>query len=313
MPQHYLGDLMWIPSIAELTNSIGNHDITLDPDFYAKHGQSFHGDHLEDPRQCIEIVTRSEPSVVFLQHQAAVIRLTRADGPKTAFKVFGSPYSQFQGDWAFGYESSNAMTLWDPIPLDTDIIVTHTPPRSHCDQKSNGMFVGCDALRRALSRARPPLAICGHVHEGRGYERVRWEPALIRTGPDADGVDGVSRGLLPPPGSKKQSLVDLTGKRMERLDNEGFSCSPASPSLISKSSGGSAVPEQGSARSLSVSDTQGLDHALQMLRKETCIVNAAIVATSWPHQGGKRFNAPIVVDLELPVWQDTTADDSQCI
>jgi len=37
-------------------------------------------------------------------------------------------------------------------------------------------------------------------------------------------------------------------------------------------------------------------------RKETCIVNAAIMASSWPYKTGKTFNAPIVVDLELPVW-----------
>jgi hypothetical protein len=29
------------------------------------------------------------------------------------------------------------------------------------------------------------------------------------------------------------------------------------------------------------------------------------VATSFPHRGGKRFNSPIVVDLELPVWHDS--------
>lgn len=229
--------------------------------------------------------------------------------------MFGSPYSQFQGKWAFGYESSNATALWDPIPLDTDIIVTHTPPRSHCDRKPNGTFVGCNALRQALSRVRPPLAICGHVHEGRGYERIRWQAALIGPGPDADGVDGVTRGVLPPPGSKKQSLVDLTGKREARLDSDGFSYSAPASSIPMLPSEVSAVPGQGLARSTSprAADTRGLDRALQTLRKETCIVNAAIVATSWPHRGGKRFNAPIVVDLELPVWQDTTSADSQCI
>jgi len=301
------------PSITELTNSVGNHDITLDPDFYAKHGARFHRDRLEDPRQCMELVTGSAPSVVLLQHQTAVIRLTRPDGPMTAFKVFGSPYSQSKGDWAFGYGSSNATALWNEIPLDADIIVTHTPPRSHCDQKPNGSFVGCDALRQALSRVRPPLAVCGHVHEGRGYERVRWQPALIRTRLYAHGVDNVTRGALSPPGSKKQSLVDLTGKRAERLDSEGFSCSPASPGPMSPSSGGSAVPEQDSVPYLSAADTQRLDHALQTLRKETCIVDAAVMATSWPHPGGKRFNAPIVVDLELPVWQGTAAAGSPCI
>jgi hypothetical protein len=41
-------------------------------------------------------------------------------------------------------------------------------------------------------------------------------------------------------------------------------------------------------------------------RKETCMVNAAIMASSWPHKGagGKKFNKPIVVDLDLPVWEE---------
>jgi hypothetical protein len=39
-------------------------------------------------------------------------------------------------------------------------------------------------------------------------------------------------------------------------------------------------------------------------QKETCIVNAAIAASSYPHTGGRKFNKPIVVDIDLPVWED---------
>ncbi|CAI7573494.1 unnamed protein product [Penicillium glandicola] len=311
----------------------GNHDVTLDPAFYEYHGQSFHGQHLEDSYHCLKIITES-PSVVLLRHEPAVIRLTRADGPNTVFKIFGSPYSQFQENWAFGYESSDAAALWGQIPIDTDIVVTHTPPQSHCDQKANGMFAGCAALRSALSLIRPHLAVCGHVHEGRGYERVRWRGKLatteagIETQPESDLVDHVSQGILPPVGSKKQSLVDLTGKRDKRLDNDGFSypgqrhhdlgqtqpLSSASPGSESSA----RVPEQASPQNspsahpslgtgIPDSSSRGFDYTLQTLRKETCIVNAAVVSTSWPHQGGKRFNSPIVIDLELPVWQDDHA------
>ncbi|KAJ5183538.1 hypothetical protein N7492_001154 [Penicillium capsulatum] len=291
----------------------GNHDVTLDSDFYAKHGYVFHGDRLEDPTQCLEIITGSTPSVVLLQHQAAVIRLTRPEGPNTVFKVFGSPYSQFRGNWAFGYETSDAVALWDQIPSDTDIVVTHTPPRSHCDQKPNAQSVGCVALRQALSRIRPPLAICGHVHEGRGYDRVRWRAALIGNG--LDEVERVTRGVLPPKGSKKQSLVDLTGKRGECLQNRGFShavpgthgtsaTGPTSETSAGSSAGGG--PKQGlepfDVPALGA-DSHGPGPVLQTLRRETCIVNAAILATSWPHRGGKRFNTPIIVDLALPVRQ----------
>lgn len=300
-----------------ITNgSTGNHDVTLDSEFYAQQGQGFHGDHLEDPTQCLETVMRSAPSVIFLQHQAATIQLTRADGPNTVFKVFGSPYSQSPGNWAFGYETDDAAALWDQIPPDTDVLVTHTPPRSHCDQKPDRTLVGCNALREAMSRIRPPLAVCGHVHEGRGYERVRWSSALIGTGLDADGVERVTQGVLPPSGSKKQSLVDLTGKRGDRLDSDGFSCEQccgasqtASISPASRLSAAGDMPDAVCRQtSLVAADTQGLArHPLQTFRRETCIVNAAIVANSWPHHGGKRFNSPIVVDLELPVRQGDNA------
>lgn len=197
------------------------------------------------------------------------------------------------------------------------------------------MFVGCDALRSALSFIRPHLVICGHVHEGRGYERVRWRGELTSAETETEtqakyaSVDCITHGILPPVGSKKQSLVDLTGKRGPRLDNEGFShlgqrqhdLPPVTRAMSTASpwSGSRAgVPEKASPRNLRNtypslgagrpnSSIRGFDYALQSLRKESCIVNAAVVATSWPHQGGKRFNSPIIVDLELPVWQDEHA------
>lgn len=38
-------------------------------------------------------------------------------------------------------------------------------------------------------------------------------------------------------------------------------------------------------------------------RKETCIVNAAIMARSHG-MGAKRYNQPIVVEIDLPVWEE---------
>lgn len=42
-------------------------------------------------------------------------------------------------------------------------------------------------------------------------------------------------------------------------------------------------------------------------RKETCIVNAAIMATSWG-RGPKRSNKPIVVDIDLPIREEGLVD-----
>lgn len=260
----------------------------------------------------------SSPSIVFLRHQSALIRLTRPDGPNTLFKVFGSPHSQFKGNWAFGYEDADGPVLWDQIPLDADVVVTHTPPHSHCDRKSTGESKGCKALRQALSDVRPMLSICGHVHESRGYERVRWP---LTSPSSCAGVEqySVIRGVLPPLGSKKQSLVDLTGKKAQRLDNDGFSnygllatsLPPSQDTVILPSSrDGFPDPNQEVRRQAQQMNNQNDfdDRKLEIRsrRKETCIVNAAIMANSWPHRGGKKFNTPIVVDLELPVWKEGT-------
>lgn len=234
----------------------------------------------------MELVERS-PSVIFLRHASALVKLTRPDGPRTMFKVFGSPYSRFQGVWAFGYDSAEeAQRLWDQIPLDVDIVVTHTPPLGYCDHRredgDKARSLGCDGLRQALSRVRPMLAVCGHVHEGRGYERVRWD----------DSDDGASRSAqeaaLPPMGSKKQSLVDLTGRKQRRLENISYTGAANASSLPHGTVG--------------ITNNGETPEGVIPVRKETCIVNAAIMATSFPHKEGKRFHKPIVVDLDLPAW-----------
>lgn len=186
--------------------------------------------------------------------------------------------------WAgFTYETGNDATrLWSAIPRDADVVVTHTPPHAHLDSRTAGPM-GCKALTRALRLTRPCLAVCGHVHEGRGVERVSW-------GSEPGAEDHVEQCDLPPSGSKKQGLVDLTGRRGRRLDNKAA----GSHAFLLPSSDGSALysAEQESPACVS----ERWDEA----RHETCIVNAAVMGSSWPHCGGKKFNPPVVIDVELP-------------
>ncbi|KAK3903416.1 Metallo-dependent phosphatase-like protein [Staphylotrichum tortipilum] len=305
----------------------GNHDITLDPLFYSKHGASFHNQNLQDPAKCLSLLT-SSPSITYLQHSSATIRLTRPDGPGTQFTVFGSPYSPQYRTWAFMYRrhppragSSHLSPspdeepstrpapaeLWAGIPLATDILVTHTPPRGHCDDA-----YGCDDLRAALARVRPRLHVCGHVHQGRGATRVRWDADGVGGGGRAGDGEGGGEGEKgeddnddeaaveasaqpwldphPDPASAKISLVDLTARRgNEPLNFEEDSVLPEEGD------------EQAGVDAGGVKQQRG--HRTRRGRRETCVVNPAIVATGWPHRGGKRFNKPIVVDIDLPVWR----------
>lgn len=169
----HAGDLTNQGSYAELEKAIkwleatdfetkivvaGNHDITLDRDFWRNHGSHFHSQNPHDPSKSQALLQHSS-SIQWLRHESAVIKLKSPSGPQTSFKIFGSPYSPAKDMWAFGYELDAATHLWEQIPDDIDILVTHTPPKGHCDG-NKGEAVGCEHLRRALGRVRPKLHVC---------------------------------------------------------------------------------------------------------------------------------------------------------
>lgn len=298
----------------------------MDRDFYLEHGSDFHNQpDLNDPAKCLSLLTSSS-TITYLQHSSATVRLTRPDGPGTEFTVFGSPYSPQYRHWAFMYPRPTAAALWAAIPPDTDILVTHTPPRGHCDGTH-----GCDDLQTALAGVRPRLHVCGHVHPARGARRVRWD--TDGPGNAAATEAGVEpwRDPHPDPASARISLVDLTARGGNRpLDFEeeaaaqggrpglpdpagrvscGGSAShpgpgsqdgvvgpgPPTPAGRGEGEGGPGLAPEIGPGSPGRADRAG--------RRETCVVNAAIVATAWPHVDGRRFNKPIVVDIDLPVWR----------
>lgn len=333
----------------------GNHDITLDRDFYARSRSSFHNQNPQDPEECISLFT-SSPTITYLCHSQATIRLTRPDGPQTTFTVFGSPYSPRLGLWAFDYARPSptsrsspgsrpgtagselspavpshaeptAAELWSSIPLNTDILVTHTPPHLHCDRSvTKGLNLGCEDLRRALWRVRPRLHVCGHIHDARGAERVRWDIDHSGKGLGAYAEIGVEQWEDPSPQGNKISLVDLTGRGRSKapLDNDGSRLATVPQSAPDAQAGdpdrhpSGCQCSSGTDRTLpGLGEDPGTSsrcnlEALRgrMGRQETCVVNAAIAATSWPHVGGKRFHKPIVVDLNLPVWDGQEAMDT---
>lgn len=87
-------------------------------------------------------------------------------------KIWGSPFSPIFYDWAFMGDLATLKEIWDLIPSDTDIIVTHCPAFGIVDQiQPSSISVGCPALRDKLKEIKPKYHICGHIHPAYGvYE-----------------------------------------------------------------------------------------------------------------------------------------------
>lgn len=267
---------------------------------------------------CIQLVG-SYGSITFLNHEAADIRLTKGNGPRTSFKVFGSPYSPRHGLWAFGYEPNRALVLWNTVPLDSDVLITHTPPKSHCDECGTKRAIGCESLLQRLSSVRPSLHVCGHVHEGRGVDRVQWDLAS----PEARFEEiATSHWEDRDRNNKKQCLLDLSRRGPEPLQNIAAAKITAEDThkhLPEGTFGAPAVTEVNDQEVTPPVQHQGFttlskgrDDALErrMERKETCVVNAAIMASSWPYKAksGSKYNKPIVIDIDLPIWHEPSQD-----
>jgi len=63
-----------------------------------------------------------------------------------------------------------------------DVLLSHAPPaESRLDPTAGGRHVGSRAVDRWIERARPPLFVCGHIHEAWGVE-LRYGVCCLNAG-----------------------------------------------------------------------------------------------------------------------------------
>jgi Icc-related predicted phosphoesterase len=80
----------------------------------------------------------------------------------------GAPWVPELTGWAHYRAPGELQKAWARIPLQTDVLITHTPPSGHLDRNSRGKHCGCPLLRDAVTRIRPQLHCFGHVHASGG-------------------------------------------------------------------------------------------------------------------------------------------------
>lgn len=82
-------------------------------------------------------------------------------------KIFGSPHTiPFAG--AFNTVEFEISKIWKKIPEDTDIVVTHGPPKMILDKTHYGDNAGDGYLYARIREIKPKLHVFGHIHESYG-------------------------------------------------------------------------------------------------------------------------------------------------
>ncbi|PRP86700.1 phosphoesterase [Planoprotostelium fungivorum] len=101
-----------------------------------------------------------KPHCTYLRDSSTVI-----DG----IKFYGSPWQPRFFDWAFNLDRGEAIReKWNLIDRDTDILITHGPPKNFGGIVKNGSDAGCEDLLEVIQQMRPLLHISGHIHESYG-------------------------------------------------------------------------------------------------------------------------------------------------
>ena len=111
---------------------------------------------------------------------------TEIDG--TQFFGLGGGIPVTPWDWSFDLNEEQASERLAACP-DGAVLVVHSPPKGHCDTSSSGEHLGSQAILEAIETKRPPLAVCGHIHEAWGTEDEVGSTKVINLGPSGRLVE----------------------------------------------------------------------------------------------------------------------------
>lgn len=142
--------LEWL-SIQPFTHKIfiaGNHEVAV-----------------EASTRYFDEIMLNYPNLIYLQNSETIIN---------GVKFYGSPYSNEFNDWAFMKDDIALSHIWETIPDDTQVLITHGPAYGCHDQVKQAYgrnpHVGSKSLhcRKLALQDTLKVHISGHIHEAAG-------------------------------------------------------------------------------------------------------------------------------------------------
>jgi Icc-related predicted phosphoesterase len=100
---------------------------------------------------------------------------------------FNTPFEPEESEISAGLEKAfNAVKNAEVL-----VQVTHAPPaRTGVDIISTGAHVGSDVVRKFIEEKQPTVAICSHIHEGRGVDEIG-KTKIVNSGRFPEGYCGL--------------------------------------------------------------------------------------------------------------------------
>jgi Icc-related predicted phosphoesterase len=102
---------------------------------------------------------------------------------------YAVPVTPF-GAWSCDLTEDQATAMLNTCKA-ADVLIVHSPPKGIGDRISGGLSVGSVAIRAAIERLQPQLALCGHVHESWGQTGTIGRTHVVNLGPTVNWFDVV--------------------------------------------------------------------------------------------------------------------------
>lgn len=102
--------------------------------------------------------------IVYLENSSAQIE---------GLNVWGTPVTpEFGIGWAWNRKREKMFKVWDSVPGDTDIVISHGPPKGVLDlsyNRNNDLeYCGCSNMKKRMLELQPKLCLFGHIHNFQG-------------------------------------------------------------------------------------------------------------------------------------------------